>query len=243
MLKYLITKAEYDALKPELQVVYSDETDDQYKLGVTGIDLKAQDKLEGERGRRRAADKKAADLQAEIDTMKEGDDRPALIAKHERDMAKLKGEKEKSDNTLLTVQKKSTLDRDAAALAKELSPAHTTLLMPHILSRLDVDLTDPLNPRTVVLVDGKASDKKLSELKAEFLANKEFSGIVVASSATGGAASRPGATNRSGMPSGAAPQNNAPADLSKPEARAGMIDRIRAGRQARGLEVPDRPAQ
>src|SRR5690606_4049932 len=68
--------------------------------------------------------------------------------------------------------------KDVAAIAT--SPS---ILMPHVKSRLTVDF-DGDEPKIKVLdKEGKASSASLDDLKKEFVANKEFSSIIVASKA------------------------------------------------------------
>lgn len=201
MVKYSITKEEFDALSPELKAEYK-ESGDAYKLDVSGIDAKAQDKLDGERSKRRDAEKKLRESEDAMELLKEGDDRSAIVAKADRDVRKAQGERDTAQATLLVVQKRNTTEKDANELATKLNPKAVKVILPHIMSRLDVDMTDPLSPKTVVLgLDGKPSGKTLDDLRAEFVANVDFAGIIVATSATGGAASRPGATGGSGQPS------------------------------------------
>lgn len=239
MVKYNITKEEYAALSPELQAEYR-ESGDGYKLDVSGIDLKAADKLEGERSKRRQAEKEKKDAEDALEAFREGDDRPAMQAKHEKDIKKEKDRAEAAEKKYTDKVRKDTLGDTANTLATALSGTNAKVILPHITSRLDVDMTDPENPKLVVLgADGKPTDKKIDDLKAEFLANKDFAGIVIASRASGGGASKSGESGRSGLPSGGAAPftntgNKAPLDsLSNRD----LIAEVEARRAARGQPI------
>lgn len=241
MVKYAITKEEYEALSPELKAEYK-ESGDGYKLDVSGIDAKAQDKLEGERSKRRDAEKRAKDAEDALETFKEGDDRPAIVAKAEKDVKKEKDRADKAEAKFTEKVRKDALGNTALTLAETLSKTNAKVLLPHINTRLDVDMTDPDNPKVIVLdAAGKPTDKKVDDLKAEFLANKDFSGIISASQSTGGAASKTVGSGRSGLPTGgASPQNNSatPPRLDKMSHRD-LASHITAQRRERGLEVPE----
>lgn len=107
--------------------------------------------------------------------------------------------------------------KDVAAIAK--SP---TLLMPHVKSRLDVDLSGDVPVVRVLDANGKPSAASLEDLKKEFVANKDFSDIIVASKASGGAAKNNGESKTSGL---GTPQTDATKPLAalKPHDLAATI--------------------
>ncbi|WEM33661.1 head scaffolding protein [Pseudomonas phage PSA-KC1] len=84
--------------------------------------------------------------------------------------------------------------------------------MPHIKSRLMADFEGDTPVTRVLDKDGKPSALTIDELANEFVANKDFSAIITASKASGGA----GKPSQNG---GGAPkfngQSDKPADLSK----------------------------
>lgn len=94
---------------------------------------------------------------------------------------------------------KSLVDSTVTAMANEIS-THPNLISPHIRSRLDVDLTGD-SPKLIVLDEkGQRSALTVDELKKSFIDNKEFSAIIKATSANGGA--KAGAGSPSGTPTG-----------------------------------------
>ena len=92
---------------------------------------------------------------------------------------------------------KSLVDSAVTSMANEIS-THPNLISPHIRSRLGVDLTGD-SPKLVVLDEnGQRSALTVDELKKSFVDNKEFSAIIKATSANGGA--KAGAGSPSGTP-------------------------------------------
>lgn len=92
---------------------------------------------------------------------------------------------------------KSLVDSAVTSMANEIS-THPNLISPHIRSRLGVDLTGD-SPKLVVLDEnGQRSALTVDELKKSFVDNKEFSAIIKATSANGGA--KAGASRPSGTP-------------------------------------------
>ena len=238
MVKWKITKDEFDALSPELQGEYKVDGEG-YKLDVTGIDVKANEKVDAERDKRRAAEKKAKDAEDALDAFKEGDDRPSLVANHEKALKKEKDAREAAEKKYTDKVRKDALGNTANTLATALSATNAKVLLPHINGRLDVDMTDPDNPKVVVLdADGKKTDKTVDDLKAEFVANKDFSGIITGSKATGGAASKSVDTGGSGHPSrpGFTPPTGNTPNLANASS-ADLVKHIEARRAARGQEV------
>ena len=236
-MKWKITKEEYEALPEHFKDEYK-LSGDNATLTLEGLDTKAAEKYEGERSKRRDAEKAAAKAIADLETFKDGDDRPSLIEKHERAIAKEKARADGAEQKHTKYLKDTTLNATARDLAAKLSPTNAKVLLPHILSRLDVDMTDPDAPKPVVLMDGKASDKTLEDLRKEMVADKDFSGIITVSQASGGAASKQTDTGRRGLPSGAGtPPNSgeqAP-NLGNLPAKD-LAARIRSNRAAQGLE-------
>lgn len=91
-------------------------------------------------------------------------------------------------------------------IAAKISTAPAVIL-PHIKSRLSADLEGD-KPRTVVLDEnGQPSALTIEELSKEFIENKDFSSIIIASKASGS-----GATDKT-KGSGGAPAKGI--DLSK----------------------------
>lgn len=116
----------------------------------------------------------------------------------------LNGKVQKRDSFI----RKTLRDNVAFQIAERISES-PRLLLPHILSRLDVDFEGGDDPTTRVLdAAGKPSALTVQELEAEFVANKEFASIIRGSKATGGGAS-------GGNSSGGAAKK--PSDMSEKE--------------------------
>jgi hypothetical protein len=236
-MKWKITKDEYEALPEHFKDEYK-LSGDSATLTVDGLDTKAAEKFEAERTRRRDAEKARDKAVGELETFKDGDDRPALVAKYEKDLAKEKKRAEDAEGKFTNHMRSTTLNSAAQDLAQKLSPTNAKILMPHILSRLDVDMTDPSAPKAIVLKDGKPSEATLDDLRKEMVADKDFAGIVVASQATGGAASKQADAGRRGLPT--APGNPPTSGATTPNLgdmpAKDLAARIRANRVAQGLE-------
>lgn len=237
MVKYKITKEEFEALSETMQTEYNLK-DGSYVLDLTGVDLSGSNKYEAERGKRRAAEEQQKKLQAELDDLKENDDRQTLIDRHSRETAKLAKERDAANTRYDGIVRRTTLDSEAMTIAEKLSKTNAKVLLPHVAKRLALDMTDPDAPKVLVLgADGKPNGKTSDDVYKEMLADKDFAGIVQATPASGGLASRPGAQPTRGFQgaAGAPPQqqgNGQAPDLSRMDARS-----IRASIDARGGPV------
>lgn len=228
-MKRKIDKTAWDKLSDDVKAMYKlvgkdyvldveDEEDDE--LDTSPGTTNAKTALE--RKHRKAAEKRAADLEAELETLKAEKETAtngsaAMKATHDRKVAKIEKER---DDAILNHKNYvgGKLKTDAARdIAMKLNKDKTNLFLPHITPRLDVDY-DGDEPAVVVLdAKGKRSTATLDDLAKEFRDNKDFAGIVVASQASGGGASRPGVT----APVGSAPAtgnpnvNQEPVNLNK----------------------------
>lgn len=222
-LKQKITKEEHAKLAVHFQAEYVEDGDG-YRLDVEGAeDIGALQRAKiRETELRKQAEEEArtlreekAERQRQLETLTESEARKAGdIATLEKGwQAKLDTQKNDYDVKLAKVGKfvDTTLrDNVAIKLAGELSPKHAALLLPHIKARIGVDSTGD-EPKTVILgADGKASELTLDSLKAEFVANKDYAGIIIASQASGGANSKTPST-----PNGSANGLDNKTDLSK----------------------------
>ena len=216
-LKKRITKEEHSKLADALKFEYVEDGDG-FRLDVdgeedTGALRRAKDR---ETQLRKDAEKEARELREKLEGV-EGDDarKKGDIATLEKSwqskMDKQKEEYEGRIGKLTSHTTKSLVDNVALGIASKISNA-PNLILPHIRARLQANF-DGDEPTTVVLgKDGKASAMTLEELSAEFVANKDFSAIITASKASGGAGKPSqnggGAPNISGQP-------DKSADLSK----------------------------
>ncbi len=215
-LKKKITKEEHAKLPAHFQSEYIADGDG-FRLDVdgdedTGALKRAKDR---EAQLRREAEEKLRKAQEELDALNDGDARKkgdiaTLEKAWQKKADETKAEYEARINKLTAHTTKTLVDNVASSLAHEISTA-PKVLMPHIKSRLVANF-DGDEPITQILgKDGKPSNMTLDDLKKELLAEKDFSAILIASKASGGAGK---ASNTTG---GGAPNKSdeKPADLSK----------------------------
>lgn len=240
-LRFKISKAEYEKLPEEIKAEYTLSGDNATLDLEGGPDPKAADKLTSERDRRRAAEKRAADAESKVTELEDKfSDSAASIAKVEKRATE--AEKKAADAAALHTNyvRKTTLDTTAQSLAEKLSKTSAKVLLPHITARLDMDMTDPNAPKVVVKgADGNASSTTLDQLEKEFRDNKDFSGIITASLASGGGASRqvPTGGHAQSGPTGIPQQPGTRADDLGSMRASDLKAQIDARRAAQGKEV------
>lgn len=202
-LKRIITKAEFDKLPADIQNEYESDGDG-YKLDVIGIEdtgalKRAKDR---EKELRKEAEQRAKEAEDKLKEM-EGDDgrKNQDIKTLEKSwQSKLDTQKTEYETKIAkrdAALKRSLIDETAERIASKISTA-PKLLIPHIKARLKADL-DGEEPATKVLdATGQDSELSLDDLQKEFIANKDFSAIIIAGKASGGspAGNRGGATNQ-----------------------------------------------
>ncbi len=212
-LKRKISKEAYDKLSDELKAEYV-EKDGDYVLDLDGDedtgalkrakDRESQLRREAEK-RAKEAEDRLADLEGD-DARKRGD-----IETLEKSWKKKHEDTENSYKDRLTKKdafiKNTLVDSVAKDIAHKISTS-PSLIMPHIKSRLMADLEGD-NPSTKVLdANGQPSAMTIAELEQEFVANKDFSAIIIGSKASGSGTSkdgqnkstRVGATDNDGKP-------------------------------------------
>ncbi|EIY5055166.1 hypothetical protein ML056_003478 [Klebsiella variicola] len=191
MLKYKIDKATYDALSDEQKAMYA-EAGDGYQMqieglpDVTGLEAKVNELLgekKSEAEKRRAAElaaQQAADEHARAAgdvTALENSWRQKLTDTEQRYQSQIEG-LNGSLNTLLVDNVANTL---AVKLAGEAAP----VMLPHIKTRLAVEMQDGKPVTRVLDASGKPSALTVDELGAEFSGNKAFAGVIIGSKASG----------------------------------------------------------
>lgn len=213
-LKKKLSKAEYDKLSDAIKAEYIEDGDG-FRLDIdgdedTGALKRAKDR---EAQLRRDAEAKLREAQEELDRIN-GDDarKKGDIATLEKSWQKKlddqKNEYEGKLGKLTSHTKTQLVDNVAQQIASKISNA-PALLLPHIKARLAADFEGDAPVTRILDKDGKPSAMTVEELSAEFVANKDFSAIITASKASGGAG-KP--SNNSG---GGAPNNSdKPADLA-----------------------------
>lgn len=240
-LKKKITKAEYDKLSDEAKKNYkAGEYSDTFVLDIDGEDesddpAELRRALAREKEDRKKAQKELKQLREKAESDDDGDDDgeadddntpPVKGNKNQRraaeDAKKIDADwKKKFDkttgelNTKLAKQndfiKKTLVGKTSELIAGKISTS-PKLMAKAIAERLSVDF-DGDEPELVILGDdGKPSGLSLDKLEKEFVANKEYSSIIIGSKASGGGAPKVGSEN---PPVGGAPASDTKTDLSK----------------------------
>ena len=203
-MKYKISKEEFEKLPDALKEVYS-EKGGEYFLQVEGLDhenlKKAKDR---EKERANAAEQKLKDLEKEIDDLKaagqkkkaedaaKNGDVEALRASHEEAIEKLTSD-HKAEIEALTSNLNGMLIQNAEnEILSGLNPLETAkpALKKIIRERLSVETIDGKPQVSVLDSNGKPSVAKISELQSEMLENKELAPMLVASTGSGGGATK-----------------------------------------------------
>lgn len=214
-LKKKLSKEEYAAKSKDIQSEYVEETDGSFRLDVEGEEDTGALKRSKDREKqlRQDAEKKLKEAQEQLDALGSDDARKkGDIETLEKQWAQKASESNKQYEARIAKLTESTtkmlVDNVAIQMANRISTA-PNLILPHIKARLKADFEGD-SPITKVLgSDGSVSEMSLDQLSAEFVANKDFSAIIVGSKASGGA-------GKTSKPSGgAANSDNKPADLSK----------------------------
>jgi alanyl-tRNA synthetase len=216
-LKKKLTKAEYEKLSEHIKAEYIEDGDgDGFRLDIdgdedTGALKRAKDR---EAQLRREAETKLREAQEQLDALGNDDARKkgdiqTLEKSWQKKLEDQKAEYEGKLGKLTSHTQKQLVDNVATQIASKISNA-PALLLPHIKARLQADFEGDAPVTRVLDKDGKVSAMTVEELTAEFVANKDFSAIITASKASGGAGR---SSNQNG---GGAPNNSdkPPADLA-----------------------------
>lgn len=214
-LKYQLTAEEFARLEEPQKGLYS-EKEGNFTLSidglpqpedVSGLKSKVQELLD----EKKAADKARKDAEEKARLEREEAMRKAgnveeleksWNEKFTRRESELSTQLETERSTYETQIRELTVGREATDLANELAiPGSAKALLPHIKSRLSVELRD--GKPTVVVLDqnGKLSATTIDELKKEFFNDPAFGPLIAGSRASGG-----GATG-AGKPAGGAAGN------------------------------------
>ncbi len=191
-LKKKLSKEEYEKLSDTLKAEYIADGDD-FKLDVegeedTGALKRAKDR---EAQLRRDAEKKAKELEDRLADI-EGDDarKKGDIATLEKSWQKKMDDQKAADKAVIDKltnhTKQSLVDNVALSIASKISSS-PNLILPHIKARLQADFEGDVPTTRVLDAAGKPSALTIEELSKEFVANKDFSAIIIGSKASGGA--------------------------------------------------------
>ena len=211
-LKKKLTKEEHSKLPDHLKAEYIEDGDG-FRLDIdgdedTGALKRAKDR---EAQLRREAETKLREAQEQLDALGNDDARKkgdiqTLEKSWQKKLEDQKSEYEGKVSKLTAHTTKTLVDNVATQIATKISNA-PALLLPHIKSRLQADFEGEAPVTRVLDKDGKVSAMTVEELAAEFVANKDFSAIITASKASGGA------PNNSDKPADLASMN--PAQLAE----------------------------
>jgi hypothetical protein len=197
-MKRRLTKAEFDALTPELKLMYVAEGADSYILPLTdyidpGPIERARDR---ERDDARALREQMVTLNTELTTLRAATpkDVATLTREHNTRISELTAT---ADARILTMRKqheKTLIDHAAREIATAITGKDTdaAIMLPHTTSRLSVVWDGDnavLKVKNIDGSDGPAYVEATSKsLQKEFVDNPQFGSIVVKSKASGGGA-------------------------------------------------------
>ena len=194
-----VTVESLDGLDDSVKSLYK-EDNGKFRLDLDGYEdttgLKAQrdallnEKKEAQRKTKEAEE--AAKTLAEESARKNGD--VAALEKSWQEKLAATESNYKNLNESLTKQIHGlTVGQTATKLAAELAISGSAdVLLPHIQSRLTVEIKDGAPSVRVLDLLGKPTAMTVDELKQEFISNKAFAPLIAASKATGGGASGSG---------------------------------------------------
>lgn len=120
--------------------------------------------------------------------MKDAGDFDALESSYKEQMEKQKTDYESQLNGKDGHINKLLIDDQTTTLAAKLSKNGSSILKPHIKSRLTVDYVEGKPITRVKDIEGKPSAMSLNDLEKEFRENKEYAAIIDGSKASGGGA-------------------------------------------------------
>lgn len=204
MWKFRLTKAQYEALHEEQRKMYKADGEG-YKLDLSDED----DPVELKRAKLRETTeattqkKRADDLQIEFDAYKKANDAGdvnTITRSYEEKLSKQKNDDAAEKTRLTEIARKASIKGESQRIASNLCGENAEAILPHVQSRLDVDLSGDEPIVRVKDKAGKLSALSFDDLEKEFVDNKVFSGIIVASKAKGGA---DGKNNKGGSSGGA----------------------------------------
>jgi hypothetical protein len=229
-LKKKITKEEHAKLSEHFKAEYVEDGDG-FKLDLegeedTGALKRAKDR---EAQLRKDAEKKLRETEEKLNELEGNDARKrgdidTLEKSWKEKLTTQKSEYQAKLDKLSAHTTKTLVDNVALSIATKISSA-PALILPHIRARLKADFEGD-EPMTRVLDSaGKPSALTVDELSAEFVANKDFASVILASKASGSA----GRASGSAPSNSSAPPQNADLSTMKPSQLAEHLRSIKAG--------------
>lgn len=210
-MKYIIDKTEFDKLDDAAKAFYEEQDDGSYKLHVEGLEdtgalKRAKDH---EKAQRKEAEKQLRELKEQFETLQEEitelresggkgkgkKDETELDKSWQAKYTKRENELQEQINQLEATLSGQAVDSVANRIASELAGDNAHLMLPHVKSRLKVEMVKGKPEVKVLDEEGSVSAFTHEELQKEFLSNQKFSTIVVASKASGSGA---GGSNKKG---------------------------------------------
>lgn len=189
-----------DSVPEALHGEYTEGDDGKFKLNVEGLEDTGALKraLEHERTARKEAktlaqqhEQQLTELQEKLDEIHRGavpkGDVEALENSWRTKLAKMEKERDEQLGTLQSSLQTLLVDNVAQQLASKISTAPEVML-PHIRSRLQVEMVEGKPATRVLGADGKPSASSVEDLAKEFVANPAFAPIIVGSKASGSGA-------------------------------------------------------
>lgn len=227
-IKYKIKKDEYEKLSPEMKREYVQDGDG-YQADIDGLEdtsalKRAKDRHKQNEDDLRTKNQELTETNERLERGKAGDvDKLTRRYDTEKaDLIKSHGEALSKKDGFIT---RTIKDAAANALAAKLNPKSPKVFLPHVNERLDIDMSGD-EPKLIIKgVDGKPSKMTMDDLQKEFVANKDFAGIIIGSQASGGAGT--GHKNKLPVSDGS---NNGPGDDGKPVDLSRMSPREHAAR-------------
>ncbi len=194
-----LTVDSLDGLDDGVKTLYK-EDNGKFRLDLDGYEdttgLKAQrDALLNEKkeAQRKAKEAEEAAKAAAEEAARKSGDVSALEKSWQEKLAATESNYKNLNESLTKQIHGLTVGQTATKLAAELAISGSAdVLLPHIQSRLTVEIKDGAPSVRVLDLQGKPTALTIDELKQEFISNKAFAPLIAASKATGGGASSGG---------------------------------------------------
>jgi len=197
-MKYQVTKAAFEALDEDIQKLYGSEKDGNHTLKIEGLEIPDVEGLKAKNAQllkeaKEAKDaKKAAETKATDDAAaaaQKAGDVDAINASWQKKYDDALAEANTKADDALRMLRLEKVHSQAIELATTLAvPGSADVLLPHIESRLSMDIKDGRAVAVVMDTAGKPSALTVEELGKEIANNAAFAPLIVASNAAGGGA-------------------------------------------------------
>lgn len=194
MMKFFITKEEFDALSDAMKGLYK-ASGDGYQVSIAGMPdtseldglKKKVDELMTEKKTEQAARRKAEEGAKKIaeEQAKKNGDVDALEKSWAQKLADAETQAKNKIDTLNASLQGLLVDNVAQKLAAELAGDAAPVMLPHIKSRLAIEEKDGQHVTRILDGAGKPSAASMDDLKKEFIGNTAFKGVIIGSKASG----------------------------------------------------------